>query len=68
MHPLSTVLIVLAGLAAVGLLYEFAAEHRREGLRARINRERQELAAHPVYRARTERDSNPYSRGGRITS
>ncbi|MDE3135227.1 MAG: hypothetical protein KGL59_01520 [Acidobacteriota bacterium] len=39
MRTLSLTLVVFVGLAVIGLLYEYAAEHRRAQLRARHQRE-----------------------------
>lgn len=52
MHVLSVVLIALAALAMIGLLYEFAGDHRRAELRSRLERERKRLGTLPTPRPR----------------
>jgi hypothetical protein len=51
MRALSLTLIVFAGLAVIGLLYEFAAEQRRTQLRARHKRESERFNTPPPLRS-----------------
>jgi hypothetical protein len=47
MNTVSIVLIVIAGMAAAGLLYELAVERRRASLQERSRREWERLNARP---------------------
>lgn len=47
MRALSLTLIVLVGLAVIGLLYEFAAEQRRVQLKARYRRQLEQMKTPP---------------------
>lgn len=47
MHALSLTLLVFVGLAAIGLLYEFAAEQRRAQLQARYKRQLEQMKTPP---------------------
>lgn len=51
MRALSLTLIVFVGLAVIGLLYEFAAEHRRTEIRARHKRESERFNTPPPIRS-----------------
>lgn len=55
MQTLSGLLIFVAALAAAGLLYEMAVEHRRATLRARSEREWQRLNVRPMARSQGEK-------------
>jgi hypothetical protein len=54
MRALSLVLLVFVSLAVIGLLYEFAADHRRAELRARHKRDLERINTPPQFRSRVQ--------------